>query len=93
MDLMDVQFEHFEPLVGQDFQLENRDVRLKLLEVKAQNTRADATRSAFSLLFGCPVPASQGTYALHHDSLGRLEIFLVPVKQDAAGMQLEAIFS
>jgi hypothetical protein len=93
MDLIDVRIEHFQDLVGQDFNLENRDVRLKLLEVKTQNTRPDAARSAFSLLFSCPVPASQGTYALHHAALGNLELFLVPIKQEGSGVQLEAVFS
>jgi hypothetical protein len=93
MNLIDVRLEHFEPLVTQEFQIENSDLKLKLLEVKTQNTRPDAARSAFSLLFACPVPALQGMYALHHDALGQLEIFLVPIKQDGAGVQLEAIFS
>jgi hypothetical protein len=93
MDLNDVRIEHFQPLLTENFKLENSDVRLTLLEVKTLNTRADATRTAFSLLFGCPVPAPQGTYALHHEALGNLEIFLVPVKQDGAGVQLEAVFS
>jgi hypothetical protein len=93
MDLNDVRVEHFQPLVNQDFNLENSDVKLKLLEVKALKTREGATRAAFSMLFGCPVPAPQGTYALHHEALGKLEVFLVPVKQDGAGVQLEAVFS
>jgi hypothetical protein len=93
MDLNDVRLEHFEPLVGQDFQLENSDLKLKLLEVKTQNTRPDAARNAFALLFTCPVPATQGTYALHHEALGQIEVFLVPIKQDGIGVQLEAVFS
>lgn len=93
MNLNDIRLEHFEALVGQDFQLENNDVKFKLLEAKSQDTRQGATRSAFSLLFSCPVPAPQGTYALHHEALGNLEIFFVPVKPDGAGVQLEAVFS
>jgi hypothetical protein len=93
MDLIDVRIEHFQPLVNQDFKLENSDISFSLLEVKALKTHAGATRAAFSLLFSCPVPAPQGTYALHHEALGQLEVFLVPIKQDGAGVQLEAVFS
>jgi hypothetical protein len=93
MDLNDVRLEHFQALLTEDFKLENSDISLTLLEVKALNTRPGAVRAAFSLLFGCSVPALQGTYALHHEALGQLEIFLVPIKQDGAGVQLEAVFS
>ncbi len=85
--------EHFEPLVLQDFSLENSDVKLKLLEAKTLKTRDGATRTAFALLFACPVSAPQGTYALQHEALGKLEIFLVPIRQDGAGVHLEAIFT
>jgi hypothetical protein len=93
MDLIDVRFEHFEPLVLQDFNLKNSDVKLKLLEAKALKTREGATRTAFALLFACPVPAPQGTYALQHEALGQLDVFLVPIRQDGAGVHLEAIFT
>lgn len=93
MDLTDVRLEHFEPLIAQDFQLENSDVKLKLFEVKALKTREGAARTAFALLFSSPVLAPQGTYALQHEALGKLEIFLVPIRQDGAGVHLEAIFS
>jgi hypothetical protein len=93
MNLSDVRVEHFEPLVNQDFKLGNSDLSFRLLEVQVQKTREGADRTAFSLLFKCPVPAAQGTYALQHEALGQLEIFLVPLRQDGAGVQLEAIFS
>jgi hypothetical protein len=93
MDLLALKLEHFQDLIGQNFAIKNSEVVLSLLEAKAQNTRPDAPRVAFSLLFACPVPAPQGTYAIQHETLGQLEIFLVPIKQDDAGVQLEAIFS
>ena len=93
MDLAEITFEHFQPFITQEFKLENSDVAFTLLETKSLSAREGASRTAFSLLFRSPVPALQGTYALLHDSLGRLEIFLVPIAKDGAGMQLEAIFS
>ncbi len=93
MELSEIKLEHLQNFVGQDFILEHSDVAFTLLECKAQNTREGALRTAFSLLFRSPVSAPQGTYALLHDSLGRLEIFLVPIAKDGEGVQLEAIFS
>jgi hypothetical protein len=93
MDLATLSLADFQPLITQEFKLENSQVALKLLETKPLTTHEGASRTAFSLLFACPVPASQGTYVLWHDSLGRLEIFLVPIKQDGTGVQLEAVFS
>ena len=93
MDLIDVRIEQFKPLVGQDFKLGNSDLNFSFLEVQVQKTREGAARTAFALLFACPVPAAQGTYALQHEALGQLEIFLVPIRQDGAGVHLEAIVS
>ena len=93
MELSEMTLEHFRTLVTQEFKLENSDVAFTLLEANAQSTREGAARTAFSLLFASPVPAPQGTYALLHDSFGQLEIFLVPIAKDGAGVQLEAVFS
>ncbi|MBK8475355.1 MAG: hypothetical protein IPL39_03355 [Opitutaceae bacterium] len=35
----------------------------------------------------------QRIYALHHPTLGRIELFLVPIARDAAALKLEAIFN
>ncbi len=49
----------------------------------------------FSLLFNGPVeyPLQQRIYRLHHDQLGILEIFLVPVGRDKEGYHYEAVFN
>jgi hypothetical protein len=54
-----------------------------------------ARRQPFSLVFRAHtrLRLPQGTYPLTHDKLGRLDIFLVPVGQDADGLLLEAIFA
>ena len=92
-DLASLRLEHFTALLEQEFAVLETPYNLTLLVAKAAPTRPNAPREAFSLLFRCPVPAQQGVYALHHTALGRLEIFLVPVAQDGAGVQLEAVFS
>jgi hypothetical protein len=55
------------------------------------NTRAQA----FSVLFRGPRDAqlSQQIYALEHEAMGRLELFLVPVGPDREGMLYEAVFA
>jgi Domain of unknown function (DUF6916) len=49
----------------------------------------------FSLLFQASgdAPAAQGIYRLDHDKLGALDLFLVPIAKDAAGVRYEAIFN
>jgi hypothetical protein len=49
----------------------------------------------FALLFRAPggTPPAQGVYRLGHEKLGAMDIFLVPVKQDAEGLCLEAVFN
>jgi hypothetical protein len=92
-DLATLRLEHFAALLEQGFVVLETPYSFILESAKTAPTRPDAPREAFSLLFSSPVPAQQGVYALHHPALGRLEIFLVPVAQDGAGVQLEAVFS
>ena len=50
---------------------------------------------AFALLFRGPADPvlPQATYALAHDRLGELEIFIVPVARGGEGASYEAIFT
>jgi hypothetical protein len=54
-----------------------------------------AKREPFSLLFRGPRDfyLPQRIYQLEHPTLGALEIFLVPVGPDDAGMRFEAVFN
>lgn len=92
-DLSTLTLEHFSPLLEQEFGVVETPYTFVLISAQAAPSRANAPREAFSLLFRSPVPAQQGTYLLHHETLGQLEIFCVPVAQDGAGVQLEAVFS
>jgi hypothetical protein len=88
--------------LGGKFQLElapGSSVEAQLLEVNplAGNrlpTGAERRRP-FSLLLRLPpgIRVAQSVYPLDHPQLGRLDIFLVPVRQDAEGLVLEAIFN
>ena len=60
------------------------------------NTLLDSdTQETYSLLFRGPAdqPPVQGTYALENDKLGKLELFLVPIKRDEQGLYFEAVMN
>jgi hypothetical protein len=92
-DLASLRLEDFAALLEQEFGVLETPYSFVLLSAKSDPTRQGAPREAFSLLFRSPVPAQQGVYALHHQALGKLEVFLVPVAQDSPGVQLQAVFS
>lgn len=52
-------------------------------------------RAPFSLVFRGPAGAvlPQRIYPVEHPQLGSLDIFLVPIGADAAGVRYEAIFT
>ncbi|MCL9999648.1 MAG: hypothetical protein NBV68_09710 [Erythrobacter sp.] len=91
--------ELFQPEVGSTFTVAFPDARfdLELREATALGFRDPHvhSRHPFTLLFVCPDrrALAQGTYAIDHERLGMLEIFLVPVGADTAGVQYEAIFN
>lgn len=88
-----------EPAVGGLFTISFTDARFDLLlrEAKALEHHASPihTRPPFSLLFVCPDRRilDQGVYAIEHERLGMLEIFLVPVGADADGVHYQAVFT
>ena len=94
----------FADCIGQTFLMSavpDRSFPLALVEARSlasAGTRAEAglrSREPFSLIFrgpGEPV-MPQRIYALTHDSLGNLELFLVPIGPDQGGMLYQAIFT
>jgi hypothetical protein len=83
--------EPFRLVAGQDLQL-----ALRLVEAESLGEpHSPGFRPPFSLIFSGPrepiVP--QGTYPLHHETLGELELFLVPLQPDAAGARYQSIFN
>jgi len=75
---------------------------LELVEVQKASYADDPAavgpsgrREPFALLFRGPRSpyARQGTHRLEHDGMGALELFLVPLGPDAAGMRYEAVFT
>lgn len=71
---------------------------LELIEVRDLGRRRHSDGSqltCYALIFRAPTRAAapQATYQVQHDTLGRLEIFLVPIGADEVGMRYEAIFN
>jgi len=86
----------FEPLVGDAFTIAGTPDDLTLvLETATVLADRPGGRDPFSLVFrGPPEPLlAQAICGLHHAQLGRLEIFVVPLGRDEAGVRYEAIFS
>lgn len=89
--------ESFTPLVGNTFHLANEaggDQDLTLVEaVEITGTAAD--RKPFSLVFQSQTEdvLPQSIHTLEHASLGRLDIFLVPLGPSKEGMRYEAVFT
>ena len=85
--------------VGEQFRIAIDDANVlttRLIEVTPAGTPALAhRRTPFSLVFRSPpgTPLPQRIYRLHHDELGALDLFLVPIGPDDDGMLYEAVFS
>ncbi|MGR8935950.1 MAG: DUF6916 family protein [Gammaproteobacteria bacterium] len=68
---------------------------MQLQSVSGYGRPLDGKREAYSLLFRGPLQPllPQRIYAIRHEQLGQLEIFLVPIGPDAEGMRYEAVFT
>lgn len=97
--LASLTFGDFFERVGETFRVEGPSGAFPLTLVEATDlARRESPRPGrcpFSVIFlGPPTPVlTQGIRALEHATLGRLEIFLVPIGPDAAGMRYEAVFN
>ncbi len=90
--------ETFRPHLGSVFVIPfiEGPFELTLSEVRSLSSRAlSAPHQPFALLFHGPVSPvlPQRIYPLEHPTLGRQEIFIVPIGPDGSGMGYEAIFS
>jgi hypothetical protein len=69
-------------------------VELELVEVQAHGDVAGQTER-FSAIFRGPLGRflPQSTYAMGHEKLGSVELFIVPIRQDNEGFYYEAVFN
>ena len=90
--------ESFEPHVGTSFWLQNNAQKIELRLTRAarvmESEAARLKRTAFSLFFLGPVLLPQHIYTLTHDGFADpIDLFLVPIGQDAGGFTYEAVFT
>jgi hypothetical protein len=88
----------FIPLVDSTFQirwLNSPPHQWILNSVQELGNEVSGKRRAFSLLFSGPREPilAQGVYPLEHDSLGTLEIFVVPIGVTQDNCQYQVIFA
>ncbi|MEM8639510.1 MAG: hypothetical protein AAGG51_11955 [Cyanobacteria bacterium P01_G01_bin.54] len=105
MDVSELTYETFAPLQGDRFRLnvaEYANIEAELTAVEClpssgQNSElAPESNPSFYLVFRFPADGpnfNQGVFPLQHDTLGNLEIFLVPIKPDEQGRNYEAVFN
>jgi uncharacterized protein DUF6916 len=89
------ELDDFRVAVGSLFTLEG-SAPLRLVEAELTAERgAGMERDPFRLEFLGPSDPilPQRTYVLEHDTLGALDIFIVPIARDASGTTYEAIFA
>ena len=95
--MKDLVLEDFQPLVGQSFALHLADGTLGLVleEARAHGDEPyiRGGRIPFSLTFRGPLRLPQAIYRLEHAAFGPLDIFIVPIAADAAGVRYEAVFA
>ena len=99
-DLNHLTHVQFEKCLHQSFQVACADadpVKTELIEVGKRGTFNPEShkRQAFSLIFRGPMEPllTQKTHVLRNETMGNLEIFLVPIGPDEQGMRYEAIFN
>lgn len=70
-------------------------VLIEARDLSLQSSVPGAKRAPFALVFRSPSGPvlPQRIYALENETLGRLDIFLVPIGADKDGVQYEAIFN
>jgi hypothetical protein len=91
--------EDFAKHVGKNFhaKLDQFEGDLKLEEVKSYSAGAGEQDGMmrYSVFFSGPPETflPQGVYQLNHESIGELELFLVPIAGDQRGFRYEVVFN
>lgn len=95
---MQYRFDDFKGCLNQPFNLEldSSSYPLTLISVdKHPDSAAIDDHEVFSVIFrGDSSPAlEQQIYRIKHDTLGDMDLFIVPIGPDDEGMRYEAVFS
>jgi hypothetical protein len=92
-DLAKLAPEHFEPLIGHTFTIGDHQVTLR--DVRRRGRTTSRFREQFSLLFSPPhqIPIGSEVLAVSHPALGRCDLLVTQVMDEAEGTALEICFS
>ncbi|MBU1187513.1 MAG: hypothetical protein KKC01_00625 [Gammaproteobacteria bacterium] len=89
--------EDFQALLHEPVTLTIGEISLPatIAEVNVSQRHGDAEREPFSVILITETEHSHGQaiYALQHERLGSVELFLVPLGPKSGGMSYEAIFT
>jgi hypothetical protein len=85
----------FTPHVDDTFWIRLPEARVETRLTQAQAWGGGEAPRSFSLVFVGPARfvLPQQTYRLEHETLGEMDLFLVPIGPDGGGMRYEAVFS
>jgi hypothetical protein len=92
-DLANLAPEHFEPLIGHTFTIGDHQVTLR--DVRRLGPTTSRFREQFSLLFSLPheMPVGSEVLPVSHPTLGRCELLVTQVIDEAEGTTLEICFA
>lgn len=89
--------EHFAGCVNETFAVEFDGMQMEfvLVEARPLTGHREAARAPFSLLFrnAAPIVFPQQIFSMHHQRVGQVGIFLVPIAQERAGFLYQAVFN
>lgn len=90
--------EDFNACLSQPFTLEHNGASYALELISVDKLNGAATidgREAFAIVFRADngLLLDQQIYRMHHETLGDLELFIVPIGPDDKGSRYEAVFS
>jgi hypothetical protein len=86
----------FAEALGSTFVIKSADGRTLDLELKeVSEIRERPHQQSFSIVFLVPesFTVEQGLYDIEHESLGGMQLFIVPVGMNDSRMMLEAVFN
>ncbi len=88
-------YEDFAPHVNSKFQMRAGQQTWEIELVEVADRSPSPKQEQFALQFCAPqdAPAFQSLFELEHATLGKGDVFLVPVNRTAQGLYYEAIFN
>lgn len=99
LDLAKVCATTFEPFLNRPFQMRSDSAKVELQLIRVSEFKHGRAQEGFRIPFSIEFKSGpghqwpQGVYRLFHDTLGEMELFIVPVGADSTGCYYEAAFN